>query len=606
MKKTKLFAVISAALLSAAMIVPQFTVFAENSDNSGGSGDTVQTEKPPAGTPEFAWYNKQTFQVTAGTTAKFQVMFQNLSADGAYSTRVSLRSDKNAVDIKETLVSCGYVSRMGFAQFDMEVFVPKSTAAGRHTIEAVITGTNADQKQFTQTMNFYIDVVNTLADKGIMISDYSVSSEEVKPNDAFTLKLILENTSGTDISGVLVDIDGLDGTRFAMNDGLSTKKIDIKADEKKEVVYELIGCKGIASIREVLGVKLTYQLDNKNAESKQETTTNITVPCKPDKSNDPNEKIFAPDIIIDNYTYGGEYVTAGKTFPLNMTIRNTSSDVSIQNLKVTIQGAAGSGEKGVAYSPANSSNSFFFKNLGPNVSENISLDMLAKADAVPDSYPIEVIFDYEYTANDIKDKADGVKETLSIPLQQDDRFTANPPEIEEQCFIGQDLSISSTFVNKGKGSVYNVTVDVEGTGFDKTASSYYIGNVDSGKEEYYDTRIIPNIEGEIKGEIVVTYEDANGNEKEIRTPFVSNAMPSMNINDNMGFEDINGQFDEKGNPIMPVEGQTQGLPVWAIISICAGGAVIAIIAVIVIIKVVNKKKLAKIMAAESEDENENN
>ena len=96
-----------------------------------------------------------------------------------------------------------------------------------------------------------------------------------------------------------------------------------------------------------------------------------------------------------------------------------------------------------------------------------------------------------------------------------------------------------TFVNKGKSSVYNVTVDVEGEGFDKTSTAYYIGNVDSGKEEYYDTRIIPNIsEGEVKGNIVVTYEDANGSPKELTQEFIIPVM-SMNYDYDPGMDDFN-------------------------------------------------------------------
>ena len=245
----------------------------------------------------------------------------------------------------------------------------------------------------------------------------------------------------------------------------------------------------------------------------------------------------------------------------------------------------------MAFSPANSSNSFFFEKLGAGVSTDIKLDILPKADAKPDSYPLQVIFSYEYTVDGKKDKADSVTETITIPLQQDDRFTANEVQISSDSVVGQECPINVSFINKGKSSIYNVSVDVEGEGFEKTSSAYYIGNIDSGKEEIYDTIILPNIEGQIKGEIVVTYEDANGKEKELRQEFLTNAMP-------MQVEPMPG-----GDIEMPVDGpvKNQGLPVWAVIAICAGGAAIVIAAIIITVKVIKKKKAAKI---EKEDDDE--
>ena len=138
------------------------------------------------------------------------------------------------------------------------------------------------------------------------------------------------------------------------------------------------------------------------------------------------------------------------------------------------------------------------------------------------------------------------------------------------------------------------TVDVEGEGFDKTSTAYYIGNVDSGKEEYYDTRIIPNIDsGEVKGNIIVTYEDANGNPKELKQEFI---IPVMSMGGmDMGMD--GGMYDPGMDAGMDMEPQSSGMPVW-IWFVIGGGVIAAVVVIIIVVKKKRKKKL------EEEDDDE--
>lgn len=428
---------------------------------------------------------------------------------------------------------------------------------------------------------------------GLSVTNYTVSRTGIGEGTKFTLTATVTNNSGRKINGARLTLDGLDGSKFAIDKGLSYASFDIEKGASKSFSFNLVGCKGIASIREVIPMICEYQTKANDPQSVESSTVNATVSCYPKQDTTQEEaQAFAPNIIITDYDFGGEYVTGGKTFPLSLTVQNASSSTAIQNLKVVIQGAAGTGDNGIAFSPANSSNSFFIEDLGPKSSTVINIDLIAKADSKPDSYPLEVIFDYEYTVGSKRAKAETVTEKITIPLQQEDRFSANPPELPTECYSGQETSISVTFVNKGKSSVYNVTVDVEGEGFDKTSTAYYIGNVDSGKEEYYDTRIIPNIsEGEVKGNIVVTYEDANGTPKELTQEFIIPVM-SMNYDNDPGMDDFN--YD---NTMTDMDGSSSGIPVW--VWIAAGAAVIVV--VVVIIVVVKKKRKKKYEDDDDED-----
>lgn len=583
------------SFIAAILVMMAFFTAAFSAEDSGMEGEPSE----PAGTPLFELYKTQTFSVTAGEESVIEIKMQNVADAWARYINLTLTDDKGIIQFKsgsiKEIIGC---TRRGIASTKFNVFVPAYVEPGRYPLSLAVTTTNLDYQISGQNFTIYLDVTSNASASGISVQDYSISKDVVQSEDIFDLKMKVKNQTGVDIKNADITLNGMDGSRFAIDSGMPNQTFDIKNNETKEITFRIAGCKGISSIREVISADITYFLEPGNKNTEQTNKASFTIPCKVSAANDPTNEVFAPNLIIDSYTFGEEgvnYVYAGKTFPLSLSVRNTSGTSSIKNLKVTIQGTAGVGDNGVAFSPANSSNSFFFEALGTGSSVNINIDLLAKADAKPDSYPINVIFEYEYVTDGKTAKAENVIQTLSVPLQQEDRFVCNSPELPSDGFLGQEFGISATFVNKGKSPVYNVTVDVEGDGFDKTSSSYYIGNIESGREEYYDTSIIPTMAGELRGEIVITYEDANGNQKEIRQEFITNIME-------MSFEEppMGGDMMFPGDE-MPVDGGASGMPVWAVILICVGGAAVAAVVIVIVVKKAKKKKALKELEEDDED-----
>ena len=420
----------------------------------------------------------------------------------------------------------------------------------------------------------------------LAVVGYAINKESVSVNSPFTLTVTLTNKSKEKIEKARIGIEA-DGSKFAADSGLLYNDFDIRAGETKAFSFSLIGCTGISSVREVIPITLEFGTIS--------TTVHATVKCMPNDqagTGEDGKKIFAPNIIIESYEFGGESVTAGQKFPLSLNIKNVSNDAVIENLKVTINGGASTIDGSMAFSPANSSNSFFFEKLDKQATETIEMDLLAKADAVPNSYPVNINFSYEYSVGKERFQASEVTETISIPLRQEDRLTINEPEVPNYAVsVGEMVSLSTSIVNKGKSSVYNVTAAIEGEGFAAETPSYYIGNINSGSEEYYDAKITPYMDGDIIGDLVFTYEDANGESKEKRIPFTFMAM-SFNYDD-MGFND-GGFFPD--DEIMPEE-EENGISWW--IWAAAGSGAALIIVVIIVIVVKNKKKKAE---AEADDE----
>ena len=417
------------------------------------------------------------------------------------------------------------------------------------------------------------------------MTGYSVSAAAVGKNTRFTLSVTLKNSSENRIENARLSVLGLDGTKFAINSGLTYKDFTIDAGKTKTFAFEIVGCEGISSIREVIPLLIEYGTVSSEAR--------VTIPCAPSDTANGENGTFAPNIIIESYDFGGDFVTAGETFGLNVKLKNTSSDSVIENLKVTINGMPSSTDGSIAFSPANSSNSFFFETLGTKSTTDISLDLLAKSDAAPNSYPVQLSFTYEYRSEGKRYQASPVTETITIPLQQEDRLVVNQPEYPNYAVnVGEMCYISTSLVNKGKSGVYNVTATVEGEGFSLNEKSYYIGNINSGSEEYYDVQLIPEMEGEISGEIVITYEDANGTEKEQRKPFTFTAIQ-------FNYEEMYPNDEFYVDPGMP---EDMGMPQegFNIVPVIVG-AVVVIGVIVAIVIIVKKRKQKKELEENDED-----
>lgn len=495
--------------------------------------------------------------------------------DGGFSSQsVDIDSGKKKT-VKFPLVACG-----GITNVRENIPVKAEYRTG--------SGSSAEQSLSTSVIIECSPKSNASSGKyDISMTDYSFSSSAVAAGTKFTLSFTLANTSSADLSG-RVSLTEVNGGKFAIDSGLSYANFDIKTGKSQNFSFPLVGCNGIASIREVIPLEISF--------GDISTTAYTTVTCVPAPGADSGET-FAPAIIIESYDFGGEYVTGGTTFPLNLSIKNTGDSSVIENLKVTISGGPGNGNNGIAFSPANSSNSFFIESLSPKATTDIKIDLLPRADANPDSYPVNVNFEYEYLTGGKRAKAQTITETITIPLQQEDRFTINQPDYPESTGLGETAYISASFINKGKSAVYNVTASFEGADFSVSSGSYYIGNVESGAQEYYDVQVTPNVEGTVTGEIVVVYEDANGTQKEQRYPIT---MEVMNFNYGMMDDVI---FDDPGmiggEDIGMMEGEGEGSMTWLWFVI--GGVIVAVVAVIIIVAVVKKKKKQRELELDNED-----
>ena len=443
----------------------------------------------------------------------------------------------------------------------------------------------------TESFSVNLKVTGSTGQTGegkLEVTGYSVNPGTVTAGNGCKLTLTVKNTGNNTVKNGAVTLGGLSTTGFTMNNSLDTQYItSLASGASTNLTFNLSTSSAMASGNYILDVSLTA------GEATSAAKTFIPVKANPNSGSDENGVPSGkPQIVIESYTYGsnGETsVTGGKVFTLTMKIKNAGK-VAIENVKITVSSAADATTGGV-FSPANSSNTFFVESIPAGGTIEESIDLLPKADAAPKSYGLDISFNYEAVVN--KERIElNPTETISIPLTQPDRFEVGEVQMWGPVYVGDTLSGNVSYVNKGKSTIFNLSVKIEGDGFTTAETDNYIGNVESGSSDSFDISLNPTQAGTLKATLTFSYEDANGEVKEVVKEIESEVMEYEPV-DPIGPDD----------PVGPVEPEKTGLPTWAWIAIIVGGVVVVVVVVVIVVKA-NKKKKQKALDAEDDYDDE--
>ena len=319
---------------------------------------------------------------------------------------------------------------------------------------------------------------------------------------------------------------------------------------------------------------------------------NAIVTCKidnativPEKENDkkPDEETTAaqPYVIISSYSYGKGDLVAGETRNVTMTFRNTSKTMAVENMMVTMTLPD-------AMMLTSSSNSFYIESLAAEGTITKTVNVTVKPTAAAQSHSMTVDFTYDYLDNGVRRNAK-TTESISMPVLQVDRFTVTDIDLPQQIFIGEENNLSVNFVNKSRTDIYNLSAKLNCEGLSNNGEEQYLGNLASGTTSSADFYITGNEKGELVGEVIITYEDTNMNQRTVSVPFTTQVT---------SYEDVWGPSNPSVDPGMdpgtdPGMEEPAGFPWFWVI----GGVVVVAAGVFVYLKLRKNKK-------ESVDEDE--
>jgi hypothetical protein len=286
-----------------------------------------------------------------------------------------------------------------------------------------------------------------------------------------------------------------------------------------------------------------------------------------------------PRIIISNYNTTGN-ITSGNTFKLSFTLKNTAKSTAVSNIKVVLSsGTVSTG--GAVFVVAEGSNSFFIESIAKEGDITKSVQLVANQDAQPGIYPIMLNIDYE----DESGKTYTTTEQLSFAVSQAQRLETVGFNVMQSAMEGDMIPVNFQYINKGKATIYNLTIAVEGD-FTLANGDSYIGNLTAGQNDYFEDTLMATGTGTKTGAIVLKYESSDGTPQQLRQEFTVEIAP-MSYSSDPGFPT---------DPTGPIEPTQTGMAWWIWVLICLGAA-----AVVTVIVVVSVKKAKKAKAANEEE-----
>ena len=290
-------------------------------------------------------------------------------------------------------------------------------------------------------------------------------------------------------------------------------------------------------------------------------------------------KSSTPRIIVTGFSTDPGEVYAGDTFNLTITVQNTAASTAVSNIQFDLKAAKeGAGESAVeAFLPTSGSATIFVKQIPAGGTTDLSIEMTARSDLTQKPYVVELDASYE----DEKNNPYTASTSVSIPIKQKARVDTGDAEILPAAIeVGGSSNIMFPIYNKGKTTLYNVSVEFEGESI--SGGSSFLGKIEPGATGNVDATVTGIAETTDDGTILakISYEDESGIVTVIEKELILYVMMS---NYDEGMIDY-GDWDEG------MMEEPKRFP-WAIV--IGGVAAIAVIGTVVaVVLSKNKKKKA--------------
>ncbi len=443
------------------------------------------------------------------------------------------------------------------------------TGPGSYELKAVIS--YGDSHEFT--VRLPVTVKNISSGSGITVTSYTPITKRKYPGSTVDVTINISNPSQYEGARL-----SLTGGAFSLSDG--ALYVPVSSDKTSSLTFKTVASKGLTAGATTIDFVIDYIDNDDNDQSFSGSIPiyiyNLEEEDEKEKEDDETKASApTPHIIIEQYSYGRNNITAGSTFSLYLKFYNTSLGIDVDNIVMTVSMPD-------EFTIANSSNTFYIYKLEASSSLEKSVAVMVKPTASSGSHPITVSFDYEYVEDNVR-KSGSTTENIAIPVSQIDRFTAYLSDSPEWTLtVGEEFEYNVTIINKGKTEVGNITAELHGENIKQDGDSEYFGNLASGASDEISFSVTPTSGGDIKGEIVISYEDPSYSIRTITLPFY---FPAEEYEPGEDFYDNEPSYD------IPSEPNNSGFlgsirPLYLII----GAVLLILIILAIIIRILKKKR----------------
>jgi hypothetical protein len=280
-----------------------------------------------------------------------------------------------------------------------------------------------------------------------------------------------------------------------------------------------------------------------------------------------------PKVIVSGYSINPSPVNAGESFKATVTLKNTSTKKSIQNMTVTVSCDCPN------FALQNDTSTIFIGKLAKDKATDLVLDYKVDLETPAQRYNITLAIDYEDSNASPLSSSGTVQVTVAQPLN----VKMEPPKIPAEVNAGDTMPLKFQVMNMGRGMVYNVRCELAAPGLIPSEVAF-IGNMEPGTDGEGEMDVFIGMKsmtegyegddkyGPTSGKITLMYEDGNGQEYAEEVDIFTMINPPV---------------------ISPVSAETEEEPDKASqwwISLIVGGAAIAVLVILLVARMKKVKQ----------------
>lgn len=481
-------------------------------------------------------------------------------------------------------ISAGELQRNGKVDVKIPLIVSKEATGGLKKLDVKVDYKDGGNVDYKATTAVYLDVtaadgVTAEGKPNIVVNNVAQSPNTPNAGARVDVSFDLENKSKIDITEIKLGITNLTANNFSPVKLEPYQYIEKLAGGKKaRITIPLTISNAIPE--GMNNIEISYEYKDSNGKEWTDKATLYVL----DIMN--NASASKPKLMISNFTTDIEELRAGSVFNFIYEIKNTHSNINAKNIKITVSQAEN------IFSVTKGSNTSYITRIGAGEVVENSIELKVKSDATTKAYPIEITIEYEYDGAEVNpatgEVGETVKETINLQAIENSRPVVDNINLGygEMPTINQPIPLMFDFYNMGKSPLNNVRVEIGGDFNLSTGSSTFLGNIQPGTSEYGELEVVATVEGLAKGQILVTFEDSNGEEVTVTKEFESNVQGEFIPDPNGGMEP---GFEVPAEPTA----KARILPVWAFVLIQIGVVIVMIPVARKVTLALYRKKLRK-------------
>ncbi len=239
-----------------------------------------------------------------------------------------------------------------------------------------------------------------------------------------------------------------------------------------------------------------------------------------------------PRLMVTGYSLEGDFLTPNESGKLKITLKNMHKKKAVSNIKLTLQ-TESEGVRPVGMGTK------FVEKISPNKSYTWVVSVEALNMAEVGEHKLSIQTEYE----DKNGGSYGGNDTLLVEVRQPAKLNYDGAKFPVKVVEEDTVTVTVNLMNTGKATLYNCKVDFNIEGLDAGGSAF-AGEIPAQESKAaIGNLLVTGKPQETSGQIVITYEDAFGQEytltEDVKTVIAKKVVKAQ----------TDKQEEEKSNPL---------------------------------------------------------